>query len=88
MISSSKTKDLEEAGVAGVALEEAVEVEEVVAALTALEAELKEPLMSVAKIEAVASLRSGTEPQPIEADPKAKVSAHKNKEITTKTTNL
>ena len=84
MISSSKTKDLEEAGVEGAASEEAVEAVEVVVALTAPEGELKEPLMSVAKInEAVASLRSGTEDQHLEADPKAKASANKNKEITT-----
>ena len=52
------------------------------AALTTQEGELREPLMLVAKIEVVASLRSGTENQQLEADPKAKVSANKKKEIT------
>ena len=57
---------------------------EVVATLTTQEGELREPLMLVAKIEVVASLRNGTENQHLEADPKDKVSANRKKEITTR----
>lgn len=65
-------------------------VVEIVAALTALEEELKEPLTSVARrTEALVYLKSGMENHHPVEDLKVKTNAHKTtKEITTTKTNL